>query len=81
MLWYDGGMPDTSVNVTQGFFLSFTLSFVYVLALWTTGEGSSYGDSEATAKRPLTEEEKLEQVKRSEYTLHRHYPFTAVCDH
>lgn len=33
-------------------------------ALETTGEGSSDGDN--TSKKPLTEDEKLQQVKRSE---------------
>lgn len=43
--------------------LQCVLSFV-CLAPETTGEGSSDGDK--AAKRPLTEEEKLQQVKRSE---------------
>lgn len=39
-------------------------SYVLCLASETTGEGSSNGDN--ASKKPLTEEEKLLQVKRSE---------------
>lgn len=39
-------------------------SYVLCLASETTGEGSSNGDN--ASKKPLTEEEKLQQVKRSE---------------
>lgn len=64
--------------MTDSFFLSFTFSCVYVFALGTTGEGSSYCEDETGAKRPLTEEEKLEQVKRSECT---HHNSITVCEH
>lgn len=48
------------------FIVSSTFSCEFVLASGTADEDSSYSLNDTSAKQPMTEEEKREQVKRSE---------------
>lgn len=67
-LWLTVRRFNTTQYVSLSLFFPLSLSHVHFFSAAGTAGGDLEGDQ--SAKRPMTEEEKLEQVKRSECTHH-----------